>query len=98
MEVKTRQQGNWDANGLLAVNAQKQTRLWQTAQQFLVTHPQYAEVSCRFDVACVLCRQVSATAGADPSSSNIIQLNQPSIWQDYCLTLVTYVEDAFQLA
>ncbi len=52
VEVKTRQSSTLD--GLLAVSPTKQRRLIRAAQVFLQVHPQWADCSCRFDVAVVL--------------------------------------------
>lgn len=53
IEVKTRGQGNWDSNGLLAVDRHKQGKILLGAQLFLGRNPELADCNCRFDVALV---------------------------------------------
>lgn len=53
IEVKTRNNRNWDANGLLAVDVQKQAKIIHGAQMFLGLNPDLAVQPCRFDVALV---------------------------------------------
>ena len=53
IEVKTRSQGNWDSDGVLAVNPRKQRKMSRTASMYLMQHPAYETWACRFDVALV---------------------------------------------
>ncbi|MGK7932068.1 MAG: YraN family protein [Microcystaceae cyanobacterium] len=94
VEVKTRSQGNWDLNGLLAVNPKKQGKILTTAQSFLAEFPQLAEYYCRFDVALVQGKKLSQINSTQDRLSSI-KLNQPINYQGYQLTLISYLEDAF---
>jgi putative endonuclease len=102
VEVKTRSQGNWDSDGLLAITAQKQAKLLKTAQLFLAKHPHLAELPCRFDVALVQYRQIRqpsvilADQGAAIAQALPIPvLGQPLNLGDTQLTLAAYLEGAF---
>ncbi len=92
VEVKTRRDRNWDEDGKLALTHQKQTKLWKTAQSYLLAHPHLAELPCRFDVALVACQKLSGSV--DLASING---DTTAIVKGYQLTIQEYLPDAFRV-
>ncbi|MBE9139641.1 YraN family protein [Nodosilinea sp. LEGE 07088] len=94
VEVKTRSQGNWDAYGLMAITRSKQAKLWKAAQLYLLQHPQWAEATCRFDVALVACRfkqpQINSQGFPNYPAAKHLAIDQARY-----LVLQDYIESAF---
>lgn len=84
VEVKTRQRGSLDLGGRLALTLPKQRKLWRSGQEFLMKQPGYQELPCRFDVALV-------------APGNVIGAKWRHQVNGVPLSLVDYIEDAFQL-
>jgi putative endonuclease len=105
VEVKARSSSNWDADGVLAVNAQKQKKLWRSAQLFLATYPALSELPCSFDVALVHCRRITDRRLTDRRLTGQTQpelqipspvvLGQEMAIAGYLLTLKQYIPAAF---
>lgn len=95
VEVKARSSGNWDADGMLAVNAHKQAKLWRSAQLFLATYPALADLPCSFDVALVHCRRVTGQTDRAPQISSPVELGKGVAIAGYFLTIKQYIPAAF---
>jgi len=109
IEVKTRNDRNWDADGALAISPQKQGRLWQAARAYVGRYPQYADAVCRFDVALVRCvagnfgRGTGVEAGVEAGVGldlGTIDWSVPSVQHGaivipgYSLAIIQYLEGA----
>jgi len=96
VEVKTRSPKNWDADGLLAITPLKQIKLSQTAALFLAKYPNLSNFMCRFDVALVKVAPPTSMGSSFEENIRQINLDQSVFYQGYQLTLLNYIESAFE--
>lgn len=99
VEVKTRSQGNWDADGTLAVNFSKQQKIVKTAAIFLARNPQLADCPCRFDVALISHRQLHYQTDVVLDKNHYhcqLDKDKPMLrYQQSQLVLKDYLQSAF---
>ena len=97
VEVKTRSNRSWDAQGLAAISFSKQKKISQTSALFLAKNPQLADFYCRFDVALVYYKKQNSSYGDHQQDSErfLIIRNYPS---GCSLMLENYLENAFDFA
>jgi putative endonuclease len=95
VEVKTRSLRNWDENGLLAINDQKQEKLRLAGELFFSKYPAFSLSNCRFDVA-LLTYQTNHQSQFNPEMMLASSHEQNVInYQGYEFKIVDYIKNAF---
>ena len=98
VEVKTRNSNNWDEGGLLAISFTKQRRILQTASLYLAKFPNLADLPCRFDIGLVGYQRCNHKIHTSLNLPKIyhLKIGQPVILDDYQVTIVNYLQAAFE--
>jgi putative endonuclease len=99
VEVKTRRGRSWDGGGLLSITESKQEKLCLAAEMFLSdrskTDKNWADYSCRFDVALVNYRALSQNMANNRVRPLIVEWGRPVAVESYEFVLQEYIESAF---
>lgn len=107
VEVKTRNNFNWDNFGLEAISINKQQKISRSAALFLSQNIQYNDFYIRFDVAGVRCQKTTAPSSLDIKIKNHSQNNSlcnktlsnkfiSNFVDGYYLQIIHYLENAFE--
>jgi putative endonuclease len=97
VEIKTRNYRNWDANGLLAINNTKQAKIIKTANLFLAENPDLESYPCRFDAAIVSHDRTQEITDLEIEAATIEIGRSIIISSGWKLTLLEYIENAFEV-
>ena len=95
VEVKTRSLRNWDENGILSINTQKQEKLRLAGEIFLSKYPAFSVCNCRFDIA-LLTYQKMKESKLNPEMISISSVGKSIVnYQGYQFQIVDYIKNAF---
>ena len=101
VEVKTRSKGNWDDDGILAINFPKQQKIGKTAAIFLAQNPNLEDYPCRFDIALVSYRELDRRGNIVLNKNNYycqLETEKPTLrYKQHQFILKDYLKSAFDL-